>query len=410
MTAPWPQCPQWFTSRAWRAARAARKRQRQLLAERRDELPPAARAAVQTALDALSAAMAEGHAGRLRLKMEELQLAVNEQIPPYPHPVWRANVELVLVALAMVLGLGAFFVQPFKIPTGSMQPTLFGVASANLLQRKSPPVPTGLARVREWLAGVSYVHARAPADGLVERVGPVWRVLALNLRQSFWIGGVEQVVWFPPDVGGRRHGIAPLIWHPGQQPGHFYHQGEDVINLRRQNGDYVLADRLTYNFRPPARGEIIIFKTQGIPADMRERFNIPVGEYYIKRLVGLPGERVQIGNDRHVIINGRRLDATTPHFGGVYGFDPAQPPEAGQYSGHLNGTMMKQYGLTADPPVWFPDPDTVYTNGPDRYLMMGDNTEDSLDSRYWGALAGDAIIGKGCFVIWPLSGRFGWGP
>jgi signal peptidase I len=399
----------WFISQTWREACAARKHYGQLLEARRDELSPPAVASVQAALDALSGAMAGGHAGRIRIKMEELQFAVNERITPYAHPVWRGNLEVLVVALVLALGIRTFFLEPFKIPTGSMQPTLFGVTLDNLTIQKDIAVPTGLARLRDWFEGVSYVRVLAQADGVVDRVGPVARFLTVNLKQSVWIGGVEQVVWFPPDLGESRLGIAPLIWHPALGRGHYYHQKEEIINLRRQGGDYLLADRLTYNFRKPARGEIIVFKTQGISAGARQRYSITGDEFFIKRLVGLPGERVQIGDDRHLIINGGRLDAATPHFGKVYGFDPAQPPWQSQYWGHLNGTMTRQLGLNMDTPPLFPDQNTVYTNGPGMYLVMGDNTRNSQDSRYWGALSGDAVIGKCGFVFWPLTRRFGWG-
>ena len=57
------------------------------------------------------------------------------------------------------------------------------------------------------------------------------------------------------------------------------------------------------------------------------RYRIPADEFYIKRLVALPSlKKVQIGNDRHLRINGQRLDASTPHFENVYGFNPSTPP------------------------------------------------------------------------------------
>ena len=398
----------WLSSPTWRAAVAERKKYRQWLAARRDELSPAGRASVQAALDALSGAMTEGQAGRIRIKMEELEGAAKAAFRPYAHPDCREALELLLVALVVVLGTGAFFLQCFKIPTGSMQPTLMGVMNNNLKVRKDLTVPSGLARVRDWFGGFSYVRVLARADGVVQRVGPVARLLSINLKQSFWIGGVEHVVWFPPDMGDGRRGIAPLLVSPIVGRDHVFHRGDEVISVRRRSGDYLLADRLTYNFRRPARGEIVVFKTDGISVAARERNNIPEAYFYIKRLVALPGERVQIGDDRHLIINGVRLDARTPHFARVYGFDD-EPTGDGPYWGHLNGTVARQYGFNTDYPPLFPDQKTVYTNGPRRYLVMGDNTRDSLDSRYWGPVAADAVVGKCCFVFWPLTRRFGWG-
>ena len=85
--------------------------------------------------------------------MENLEKAANKWLKPYPNAAWRENVEVLLVALAVAMGIRTFFLQPFKIPTGSMQPTLFGVTSENLINKPDFKIPTGLTRVREWFAG-----------------------------------------------------------------------------------------------------------------------------------------------------------------------------------------------------------------------------------------------------------------
>ena len=101
------------------------------------------------------------------------------------------------------------------------------------------------------------------------------------------------------------------------------------MKLRVNAGDHLFVDRITYNFRPPKRGEIIVFETKGIDS-------LPQDQFYIKRMVAMGGERVQIGDDRHLIINGKRLDASTPHFENVYSFNPKEPPRDSHYSGHVN--------------------------------------------------------------------------
>jgi signal peptidase I len=170
----------------------------------------------------------------------------------------------------------------------------------------------------------------------------------------------------------------------------------------------LFVDRLTYNFRKPVRGDIIVFETAGISEDKREAYNIPDDEFYIKRLVGLPGEKVSIGDDRHLVIDGHRLDATTPHFENVYGFDPQQPPHDSQWSGHVNGTVAREYNLRNLGAVpFFPDAQTVVDVPPNDCLPMGDNTCNSLDSRFWGPIPEDYVIGKSFFVYWPLTARFG---
>jgi signal peptidase I len=265
-------------------------------------------------------------------------------------------------------------------------------------------IPTGWEHVKEWFEGNSYLHFVAPTEGKIETILPPQKFLIFNLWQSFTFAGVEHTLWFPPDFGE-----SDLQHRAGLFPGRVYHQGEDVIKIKVSAGDHLFVDRLTYNFRKPARGDTIVFETLGIPEDMRELYHIPGDEFYIKRLVGLPGEKVQIGDDRHLIINGQRLDASTPHFENVYGFDPKKPPQESQWSGHVNGTVALKYNLSIGILPKFPDAETVYDVPANGCMPMGDNTCNSLDSRFWGAIPEDYVIGKSFFVYWPLTGRFGCG-
>lgn len=397
----------WFISSAHRHGYAAHRHYRHLLEARRDGLSPEGIAAVQFALNELWAALVERQNGRIRIKAEELQFAANRWISPYPHSLSRSAVELILVALTMALAIRTFFLEPFRIPTGSMQPTLYGISYEDWLGGHHS-YPGFFQRVNDWFGGFSYVYATAPTNGFITKIDPVVRVLGIGLYQSIWIGDTPQKVWFPPDLGDLGQGIAPRLGRSVWFSRRYYHAGDEVIFMRQRVGDFLLADRLTYNFRKPARGEIVVFKTSGISEDGRQRYSISPDEFYIKRLVGLPGERVQIGNDHHLIIDGRRLEASAPHFGKLYSFSLDRSPRSQPYFGHLNGFTAAQYLLRQPFAPLFPEQDTVFTNDPGSYLVMGDNTADSLDSRYWGELSGDAIVGKCFFVFWPLSSRWGW--
>jgi len=395
----------WLFSKQVREAVALRKHVRRLLNAQRDLLSPQAIAAVQLKIDELNAAIAEGGKGKIRIKAEELQFAAEKWIRSYPNPVWRENVEVLLVALAVAMGVRTFFLQPFKIPTGSMQPTLYGVTSKNLINDPNFKIPTGLERVKEWFAGISYIHVTAPANGTIDYVSPMRKFLIFNIEQTISIGGVATTIWFPPDMGetltdANGNPVPPLTYRADLRQDHIYHKGDDVVKLEVHAGDHLFVDRLTYNFRRPERGEIIVFETKGIDT-------LPQNEFYIKRLVVLPGERVQIGDDRHLIINGRELTASTPHFANMLGFDPNQPPRESQFSGYVNGTVAHEDGLYPNLAPLFPDAETVFTNPPDSYMAMGDNTCNSSDSRTWGPLPAKNVIGKAFFVYWPITKRFG---
>jgi len=424
----------WLFSKTHRDACALRNHVRRLVNAQRDLMTPVALQLVHGALYELQRDINDRVRNKdLRKQMEKLEQVAGRWLRPYPHPAFRENVEVLLVALAVAMGIRTFFLQPFKIPTGSMQPTLYGVTSlpdftpiyyqmrAGLMdkskfetematQLNSVKIPDGWQRVKDWFHGISYVHVVAQTDGELQTVSAPVRFLIFNIKQTLVIGGVEHTIWFPPDYGEQNLMTrAALFPRSDAFPGRFYHKGDDVVKLEVRAGDHLFVDRFTYNLRKPKRGEIIVFETAGIADEMRERYRIPIDQFYIKRLVALSGEHVQIGDDRHLVIDGKRLDASTPHFEDVYGFDPKSPPHDSEYSGHVNGTVSLEFGLGLGIPPLFPDGKTVY-DVPNNYCMpMGDNTCNSSDSRFWGAIPDNYVIGKSFFVYWPLTKRFGIG-
>jgi signal peptidase I len=399
-------------------------------------LSPQALGAVQTALDQLKSSFKGGaDNAAIRLKVGELQSAADQWLKPYPHAVWRENFEVLLVALGVAMAVRTFFLQPFKIPTGSMQPTLFGVTSVpdfspskldywahgvkpslfeteareQLHLQDTLEIPTGWKRVKEWFMGNSYVHVVAQRDGVITGFSPVTTFLIFNLKQTLWINGMAHTIWFPPDFGDQMMGARAgddVRFRDGQRvdlfDGHVFHKGEDVIKMKVSAGDHLFVDRLSFNFRKPERGEIVVFATVGTKIEEQDQF-------YVKRLTVLPGERVSIGNDRHIRINGQRLDASTAHFENVYGFDPKTPPHESRYSGHLNNAVAAADDIFPGIAPLFADENTVFTNRDDSYMVFGDNTCNSSDSRFWGTFPARNIIGKSFFVYWPLTDRFGVG-
>lgn len=388
----------WFISRTARRALALHKHVWKLLSHQRDILAPKAVGEVEAAMRELKTAVASNvDKAALQKQMDSLEAVANKWLKPYPQAFYRENVEMLLVALALAMGIRTFFLQPFKIPTGSMQPTLYGVTSENLKNQPDVQIPTGLSRIKEFVHGVSYVHEIADVDGTFDRADRPFRILIFNIKQTYWFAGRAHTIWFPPDYGSETSG---LEYRAGIRSGDFFKKGDDIVKLKVRSGDYLFVDRLTYNFRPPKRGEIVVFETKGIPEEQRDRWRIPADQFYIKRLVGLSGERVQIGDDRHLLIDGHRLDAATPHFENVYSFVPSQPAMDSHYSGHVNFPQLTPFFQGKRDGVLIP------TNN---YMVMGDNTMSSLDSRFWGPFPSSSVIGRYCFVYWPLSGRFGWG-
>ena len=425
-----------FFSRAVREAIAMRKHVQRLLNAQHDLLPPQAIAAVQTKIDELNAAISSGaNTGKIRLAAEEVQFAGEKWIKAYPNPVWRENVEVLLVAIAVAMGIRTFFLQPFKIPTGSMQPTLYGITSTpdflpliaeaqnyefltdqqkTELQAKAAQqvklknsivIPTGLDRVKEWVHGISYVHFVAPEDGSIDAVGKPWPGSIFSIFQKIQFAGKSYTILFPPDYGEEtlqdRSGIS-------LEPNRVYKKGDDVIKLKVRAGDHLFVDRLTYNFLPPRRGDIVVFETSGIDRLPPSQQNT----FYIKRLMGLGGERIALNQDYvvtnspqgtapvgNLIVNGRQITADTPPFQNLYSF--SNPPKGATVLDYVDNEYLGNAMIGGLAPG-----DEIDVE-PGHVFVMGDNTFNSYDSRYWGDFPATKVIGKSFFVYWPISKRFG---
>jgi signal peptidase I len=140
------------------------------------------------------------------------------------------------------------------------------------------------------------------------------------------------------------------------------HCAEPAAGCEAGFSDRVLANRFIYHFRDPHRGEIVVFET---PPAAEQCENGAGGETFVKRIVGLPNETVQERGGT-VYINNRRLDE--PYI---------IPVRRGDGS-----TQAVQLG-------------------DDQYFMMGDNRASSCDSRQWGAVPRDNLIGPVFAVYWP---------
>jgi signal peptidase I len=139
------------------------------------------------------------------------------------------------------------------------------------------------------------------------------------------------------------------------------HCAEPADECMARFSDRVLANRFIYHFKDPERGDIVVFET---PPTARAQCG--AGGTFVKRIVGLPGERVTVGADGFVSINGKRLDES----------EYIEPRRRG-------------------------GEDDSLTVPEGRYYLLGDNRQKSCDSRVWGALEEDRIIGEVFAIYWP---------
>ena len=432
----------WLTSKTVREANAMCKHVHKLLQHQRDILSDKAIGELQASMRAVrEATVGKVDTALLEKKMQELEDTANNWLKVYPNAAWRENVEVLLVALAVAMGIRTFFLQPFKIPTASMQPTLFGITSKNFLVETKYQKPTGLGAVKDWFAGASYLSYKADRDGTFGGVSKPLRLLIFNIKQTLWYGGKAHNLWFVPDTGGgmplqynlvqtlqvmftdlppspESEAPTDLERLMGVQRGTPFHAGDDVLKMKFIAGDHLFIDRVSYNFVAPGRGDIVVFQTSGIPEEKRDLYRIPADEFYIKRLIGLGGETISLKQDfittdvspgpaypksdvpaGHLVVNGQELSASTPGFRHLYSYLAAPhseekiPYEQDHYFGH---------GM-----IGYLQPGQEFHIRPDHLFVMGDNTMNSLDSRYWGDFPAEKVIGKAFFVYWPLSERFG---
>ena len=404
----------WFTSQTVRRALHRHRHLRNLLRAQRDLLPVEAVAALQTALGRLRESIRMGGSRVSLLEaLAEVELLASERMVDPSESQVHELCEMLLIALIVVVGLRTFGVQPMQIPTPSMQPTLYGVTTEDLRANPEARIPHGLGAWSErFLFGRVYYEVIAQADGVLGQVSPPEPIRpylgALPFRtQRFQVGSVWYTVSLPHEELPNPFELPQeflFLQHAGVRPDHVYRRGEAIVRMAVTSGDHILVDRFTYNFRRPARGEIVVFATQGVPA-------LQEGTHYIKRLVGLPGDRLSLGDDRHMVVNGRRLDASTPHFENVYSF--SGPPAENRYSGHVNDKVAMDNGQrrgTLSPLFPAEAEGKVFTVHAAHYLVLGDNTMNSYDGRRWGDFPQENIHGRFLWVYWPITERFGWAP
>ncbi|MDF7824919.1 signal peptidase I [Pontiellaceae bacterium B12227] len=303
--------------------------------------------------------------GDVEKSVEALEEAANKVYPFARKTGAMEWTETIIVALGAAMAIRAFFFQPFKIPTGSMQPTLNGIT---IEEQAEPGIfDNPLTKFPKWLiTGTSYKEIRAKASG------------PLN-RQNSFVDRDKLVL----DIGGVEHKI-PSYMNGMLQAKSFYEKGDVIVSARVIAGDHILVNKMKYNFMKPERGDISVFDTRHI-----DHAQVRADTFYIKRMVGLPDEKIQIQN-RRLVADGK-IVSEPPMFETI-ATDPI-------YSG----------GHATTPGSRLVDQDDFIQLGDDEYLMMGDNTKPnmSLDGRFFGGVPREDFQGPAIFVYWPFRNHWG---
>ena len=303
------------------------------------------------------------------------------------------------MAFVLAIGIRAYFLQPFKIPTGSMEPTLNGIIAHPVAVGQSLPGAVGRFFGAAVL-GRSYVDAVSEVDDQVIDLKTEKHLGFMTYTRIYCASGRTYLVHAPIETlthptDGDGFGIYPNPFPQGHRhlppsmtDRYFdhYRAGQPIARGYVDTGDQVFVDKFTYNFRHPRRGDVFVFSTRGIERIPMEDPNVK-SQFYIKRLGGLPNDQLRIEQPR-LYVNGSL--AKEP------GFVRVMSTKDG-YHGYTNMLQFPHLQTVTD----------IFTVPPDNYFALGDNSKNSSDSRNWGVVPADNIVGRGLFVYWPFTRHWG---
>ena len=289
---------------------------------------------------------------------------------------WLRNLlDLLLVVGAVAFGLRGLFFQPFRIPTSSMQPTLYGIH----YRTKLPEWPSFLKAV---------LFGAREARAVIKQGGEITSVSCTpGIFDSCTLHIGSEKYELPGD-------LRQVVSYADLAPGRVFAPGETLADGDLVIGDHLFVERFSIYFKEPARGDVMVFTTDGLFSADGKPLAENGGAYYIKRIAAIPGDTVKLENNQ-LFVRPKNADSFFPvqkldsRFGKVYS-------RKGGYQGHnseMNG--MIRFGATP------------YTIPENRYFMLGDNSLFSGDSRFFGPVPRKNLVGRAFLVFWPLSRRIG---
>jgi len=366
----------WFlTPRYLKEAKHYRHSLTRVINYRRDVLKPDDLQKLIELRKELTGAIRQRSRERCATRQQDIAKHGGRVSPPPRNSGRGEHCEVIIVAVAIAAGVRAYLLQPFRIPTGSMQPTLYGVVG----ERTDEPPPNILQRAAEfvWL-GRSYLDVVAEEDLEVVRMQERTQYNFFTFTDILCDNGKVYTVFAP---------VAPLQKAFGIRPGRQYRSGEPMVRGYMDTGDQVFVDKMSYHFIRPHLGDVFVFRTTGI---RRIEATLPPGiesQHYIKRLCGLAGDTLRISAPELTI------DDEAPDSWTIQRVIDAK----NGYRGYAN---ISQFPLLNSPQQQFTLPEKTY-------FALGDNSYHSSDSRAFGPVPDRNLTGKGLFVYWPFSSRWG---
>ena len=396
---------------------------------RRDVLSDAQVGELQAQTGSLKTLVRErAGAEKLKLAIEHLEDVLRRMGGTiYPKSAMVENAEFFVVAALVILGIRTYFVQPFKIPTNSMWPTYNGMTPE--VWRNPAEAPGLLMKAARFaLFGARPYRLDAPADGEVfipliggsPRVaipfrnvpGRSWFVFPTTEKEYTLLVGERPVTLHVPADFDFEWAVRDFFFStatPSHDPagvdlarliarqretlsndggrtrflrtGKAVKKGDEFMAFDIITGDQLFVDRMSYNFVQPRVGSGFVFRTGNIPG-IADTYG---DQYYIKRLVGTPGDRMEIKKFT-LYRNGAPITGSSAF--------AKNGQQADKYVGYRNEGLLPAGGSLEVTP--------------NHYFAMGDNSANSADGRYWGFVPAKDVVGRPLFVYYPVTSH--WGP
>lgn len=330
----------------------------------------------------------------------------------YPKTFLNDNIEVIIVAAIVVIGIRSFFFQPFIIPTNSMYPTYSGMRDVVYAEDQSP---NKLQQVFNFFTlgarhyklpattsgELSLQYARTNSGSAIPYFeivqGRKWfGILPAQFKQyTFYVDEVPHSLRVPADfqMDGM---IDDLLGEDSRRivstdrrleqwaTGRTVIPGDTILSFDITLGDALFVDRLTYHFRKPNAGDPFVFRTQKILQAVGKATGDYTPKYYIKRIGGVENETLEIV-DHALLVNGEPRDE-------VLAFRRNAALE-GEYVGYQNVKLLAE-GKSMKVPA-------------NSFVALGDNSANSADSRYWGFVPQESVIGRAIFIYYPFTKRWG---